>query len=71
MDRGIDDAQAYSSALTKILGSGAAPIERLILKNIYTSLEQDFHPRPGYSLPDHIHELKHRVTTDPGSRRDE
>lgn len=70
-DRGIDDAQAYSNALTKILGSGSVPIERLILKNIYTSLEQDFHPRQGYSFPDYIDELKHRETAETGSRPDQ
>jgi len=69
-DLGIDDAQAYSNALTKILGSGSVPIERLILKNIYASLEQDFQPRQGYSFPDYIDELKQRETAEMGSRSD-
>jgi hypothetical protein len=70
-DRGIGDAQAYSNALTKILGSGSVPIERLILKNIYTSLEQDFQPRQGYTFPDYLEELKHRETAETGSRPDQ
>ena len=69
-DRGIEDAQAYSNALTKILGSGSVPIERLILKNIYASLEQDFQRRQGYSFPDYIDELKQRETAEMGSRSD-
>jgi hypothetical protein len=70
-DLGIDDAQAYSNALTKILGSGSVPIERLILKNIYASLEQDFQPRQGYSFPDYLDELKQRETAETGSRSDQ
>jgi len=49
---------AFSAGLERLLGSGAAVIEILILKNLYRRLELKFKEKKGHKFPDYINELK-------------
>ncbi len=50
--------KGFSDALPKILGSGAVPVERLILKHLYAKFELNLQQKYGYDFMDYIEELK-------------
>jgi len=58
-----DRVKAFSDALPRILGSGAATIQRLILKRLYSKLELNLEQRYGYDFMDYIEELKQSSMT--------
>jgi len=53
-----DRVQIFSDALPRILGSGAATIERLILTRLYHKFELNLEQKYGYDFIDYIEELK-------------
>ena len=50
--------EEFSSSLRAVLGSGAIPVERQILKNMYSKLGLRFQERKTYSFSDYIRELE-------------
>jgi hypothetical protein len=54
----VEKSDAFSAGLERLLGSGAAVIEILILKNLYRRLELKFKEKKGHKFPDYINELK-------------
>jgi len=49
---------AFHTALTDILGTGAATVERLIAKNLYQRLGLNFTPRVEWTLVEYVEQVK-------------
>ena len=58
----VDEPEAFSAGLERLLGSGAPVIEKLILKNFYCKLELKFEEKEGYEFSDYITELRKRCS---------
>ena len=53
-----DRVKVFSDALSRVLGSGAVAIERLILKHLYRKFALNLEQKYGYYFMDYIEELK-------------
>lgn len=52
--------KVFSACLQKMLGSGAFPIEKSILKNLHDKLELKFREKEGCEFADYVKELRKR-----------
>ena len=52
--------EEFSASLETLMVSAARVIERLILTNLYSRLEQNFKEKEGYKFSDYIKELRRR-----------
>jgi hypothetical protein len=55
---GRDGAEFFSHALHEILGSGAVPLEKMILRNLYSKLDLRWEQKNGYGFSDYVEELR-------------
>jgi len=56
-----EDAKTFSDALKNILGSGCAPIEKLIIEQLFLRFGLEFKEKRNYTFSDYIKELKTRL----------
>jgi len=56
-----EDAKTFSDALKNILGSGCAPIEKLIIEQLFLRFGLEFKEKRNYTFSDYINELKTRL----------
>lgn len=52
------DIEVFVDAIRKILGAGTAPLENLILKSLYATLQLKFEEKKGYSFSDYVRDLR-------------
>jgi len=52
--------EVFSAGLERLMVSGAPPMEKLILKNLYGKLGLKFRERDGYEFSDYIRELEEK-----------
>ena len=56
-EKNPDKPDVFLHALRRFLGSGAAPIEKLIIKALYSKLGLKFKEKDGYDSSDYVKEL--------------
>jgi len=56
-----EDAKTFNDALKNILGSGCAPIEKLIIEQLFLRFGLEFKEKRNYTFSDYIKELKTRL----------
>ena len=56
--------EVFSAGLERLLVSAAPVIEKLILKNLYSTLELEFEEKKGYEFHDYVKELSRRAVVE-------
>jgi hypothetical protein len=56
-----EDAKVFVDALRGILGAGSAPIEEMIVEQLFSKLCMEYEEKRNYTFSDYIRELKKRI----------
>ena len=56
----VEKPEIFFAGLERLLGSGTPPIEKLILKNLYSKPGLKFREKKGFKFSDYVEELRKR-----------